>query len=318
MEKSFKLFSSSCESILLHNITAGIKIQIQPVCWDVSYLAVFTSTEPVRAIKQRSLQSTSAYFGATNCFKSEIWKFKTATSRVPIINYVLYVPCMHIGLLRFRTHLYAYVCHVLLYVRCAHDFMIRHCFVVVFKVLSKLWQMCYRRSRVCVCVCVCVSLASDSLETIKVIIIKLGTVTASDVRMHHVLIILTMTFIPGHTDSILNVRLFHNIFKQMPTHQICCAKVYITCFSPVTLTFDQGHNCVWKVGNIFHWYFHINISANTSAVAFKLGMMVEDMHGIHWYSFSLPCPWPWPKLWKCLKDSFVLGWFFILFLRIDR
>ena len=37
----------------------------------------------------------------------------------------------------------------------------------------------------------CVSLTSDSLETIKVIII---TVTASDVIMHHVLIILTLTF----------------------------------------------------------------------------------------------------------------------------
>ena len=31
-------------------------------------------------------------------------------------------------------------------------------------------------------------------------IIKLGTVTASDMRMHHMLIILTLTFIQGHTD----------------------------------------------------------------------------------------------------------------------
>ena len=52
---------------------------------------------------------------------------------------------------------------------------------------------------VCVCVCVCVSLASDSLETIKVIFIKLGRVTASDMKMHHVLIILTLTFTQGHT-----------------------------------------------------------------------------------------------------------------------
>ena len=51
----------------------------------------------------------------------------------------------------------------------------------------------------CVCVCVCVSLASDSLETIKVIFIKLGRVTASDMKMHHVLIILTLTFTQGHT-----------------------------------------------------------------------------------------------------------------------
>ena len=55
------------------------------------------------------------------------------------------------------------------------------------------------RMLVRVCVCVCVSLASDSSETIKVTIIKLGTVTASDMGMHHVIIILTMTFVQGHT-----------------------------------------------------------------------------------------------------------------------
>ena len=47
---------------------------------------------------------------------------------------------------------------------------------------------------------VCVSLASDSSETVEVIIIKLGMVTASDMRMYHVFIILTLTFIQGHTD----------------------------------------------------------------------------------------------------------------------
>ena len=46
------------------------------------------------------------------------------------------------------------------------------------------------------CVCVCVSLASDSSETIEVIIIKLGMVTASDMKMHHMI----LTFIQGHTD----------------------------------------------------------------------------------------------------------------------
>ena len=52
---------------------------------------------------------------------------------------------------------------------------------------------------VCVCVClsICVSLASDSSETIEVIIIKFGMVTASDMEMHYVLIILTLTFIQG-------------------------------------------------------------------------------------------------------------------------
>ena len=56
---------------------------------------------------------------------------------------------------------------------------------------------------VSVCVCllsVCVSLASDSSEAIKVIIVKLGMVTASDMIMHHMLllIIFTLTCIQGH------------------------------------------------------------------------------------------------------------------------
>ena len=51
----------------------------------------------------------------------------------------------------------------------------------------------------CVYVCVYMSLASDSSETVEVIIVKLGTVTASDLGMRHVLIMLTLTFIQGHT-----------------------------------------------------------------------------------------------------------------------
>ena len=53
---------------------------------------------------------------------------------------------------------------------------------------------------VCVCLCVCVSLASDFTETVEVIIVNLGVVTASDMRMHHVLLMLTLTFIQCHTD----------------------------------------------------------------------------------------------------------------------
>ena len=67
------------------------------------------------------------------------------------------------------------------------------------------------------CVCVCVSLASDSSETIKVIIIKFGTMTASYMKMHNVLIILILTFTQGHTDIILNVQLFQKVFKQCPS-----------------------------------------------------------------------------------------------------
>ena len=47
----------------------------------------------------------------------------------------------------------------------------------------------------------CLSLVRDSSEIIEGIIIKLGTVTASDMGMHLVLliVILTLTFIQGRT-----------------------------------------------------------------------------------------------------------------------
>ena len=48
--------------------------------------------------------------------------------------------------------------------------------------------------------CVCLSLASHSSETVEIIIVKLGTMTASDMMMHRVLIILTLTFTQGQTD----------------------------------------------------------------------------------------------------------------------
>ena len=58
---------------------------------------------------------------------------------------------------------------------------------------------------VCVCVRACVRVfvcvfprQNDSSETIKVSIVKLGTVTASDMLVHYMLIIVTLTFIQGH------------------------------------------------------------------------------------------------------------------------
>ena len=53
---------------------------------------------------------------------------------------------------------------------------------------------------VCVCVSVCVVLASDSSETVEVTTIKPATVTATDMVMHNVLIMLPLPFIQGHTN----------------------------------------------------------------------------------------------------------------------
>ena len=49
-----------------------------------------------------------------------------------------------------------------------------------------------------VCLTDCLSLASDSSETIEIIVINLGMVTDSDMVVRHVFIILTLTFIQGH------------------------------------------------------------------------------------------------------------------------
>ena len=75
-------------------------------------------------------------------------------------------------------------------------------------------------------VSVCLTLASDCSETIEVItiIIKLGTVTASDTRMHHAIIILTLTFNQVLTDlsyendkcSIISETVLSN------ARQLCC------------------------------------------------------------------------------------------------
>ena len=47
---------------------------------------------------------------------------------------------------------------------------------------------------------VCLSLGSDSSESIKAIITKLATVTASDMGLHHGLNMLTLTFVQCHID----------------------------------------------------------------------------------------------------------------------
>ena len=70
----------------------------------------------------------------------------------------------------------------------------------------------------------CLSLASDYSKTIEVIIVKLGMVTASDVTLRHMLIILTLT-IQCHTD--LNreknkCSIISETVQAMPFTVVCC------------------------------------------------------------------------------------------------
>ena len=60
-------------------------------------------------------------------------------------------------------------------------------------------SLCVSVSVSVVCVCDTVSLTSNYSETVEIIITKPGTVTASDASSHHVLILLTLTFIQGLT-----------------------------------------------------------------------------------------------------------------------
>ena len=91
-----------------------------------------------------------------------------------------------------------------------------HLGVFVFKVVSEFDNFNLDEIRVCEWECVCLSLASDSSETIEGILIKLGTVTASDMRMHPV----NYIDLDLHSRSqilgmkIINVWLFHKLFKQ--------------------------------------------------------------------------------------------------------
>ena len=73
---------------------------------------------------------------------------------------------------------------------------------------------------------VCSNERSEWLNGETLVIIKLRKVAASDMRMRHVLIILTVTFIQGHTDlnhensNIIYVRLFQKHLTN--AHHVCC------------------------------------------------------------------------------------------------
>ena len=98
-------------------------------------------------------------------------------------------------------------------------------------------------------------LHNDSSETIKVIVIKRGTVTASDMRMYHVLIILTFIFMQGHTDLNHGNNKCSSIISEtvevIPIKfavKIVRLKVCMT--SPMTLLFTQCHKCVSDLTNV--------------------------------------------------------------------
>ena len=73
--------------------------------------------------------------------------------------------------------------------------------------------------------------------------------TASDMMMHHVLIVLTLTFIQGHTDQNHENNkclIISESIQAIPIKfavKIVRLNVYMTIASPITLILIQGHNC---------------------------------------------------------------------------
>ena len=93
----------------------------------------------------------------------------------------------------------------------------------------------------------CVSLSNDSSEAVEVNIVKLGTVNDSDMGMYHVLIILTLPFIQGHTYLNHENNTCLIISETIQAMPLTCAvkivrlNVYMAIACPMNLTFIQGH-----------------------------------------------------------------------------
>ena len=93
----------------------------------------------------------------------------------------------------------------------------------------------------------CVSLTSDSSEIFEVIIVKLSTLIASVMGMHHVLVILTLAFIQGHTDrnhennkGLIISETIHDLPIKFSV-KIVRLKVCTIIANLKTMTFIQGH-----------------------------------------------------------------------------
>ena len=74
--------------------------------------------------------------------------------------------------------------------------------------------------RACV-ICKCKYPASDSSETIEVIIIKRGMVTSPDTVLYHVLIILRVTLIQGHA-NLNHEKIFDYFNNNKKGNELCC------------------------------------------------------------------------------------------------
>ena len=105
---------------------------------------------------------------------------------------------------------------------CSCCFCVSCCLLYLENVFSTFLSVLFvcKSNFVSVCVCICLSLASDSSETVKVIIIEFGTVTASDMIIHHVNYIDLGLHSRSHRYNILNIWYFRKCSSN--AHHICC------------------------------------------------------------------------------------------------
>ena len=94
----------------------------------------------------------------------------------------------------------------------------------------------------------CLSLANDSSETVEVIIVNLGTVTASDMMMYHVLTtLLNLTFIQDLNHENNKCLILSEIIQAVPIRfAVKTQGLYYYCQSD---GLDQGHKCVSNLTN---------------------------------------------------------------------
>ena len=127
----------------------------------------------------------------------------------------------------------------------------------------------------------CVS--SDPSETVQIVIVKPGTVTASDMRMHLVLIILPLTFIQGHAD--LNHEnnkclIISEIIQTMPTtfavKIVRLKRVYDHCQYD-----DLDLNSRSQVRLKVDYFLSCNILENILCYYFQTWHGSTLTHGIH-------------------------------------
>ena len=199
--------------------------------------------------------------------------------------------CVYIA--RFAPTIYIFFSVCVPFVSwCCENSTIQYLFIIIIIVIIIINIIIIK-----LCVYNYVSLTSDSSEPAEDIIVRLGTVTVSDMGMHHMLIILTLTFIQGHTDlnheNIKKINHFRNYASN--AHQLSCEDSPTTGLYDHYQSDDLDLHSRPQVRLKLDYFLTCNILDNISAVTFKCSMALDL-----WMPYTCYCsfwwPWPWCKV----------------------